>query len=377
MDLKLEILKKDKSSHARLSTFTTASGRVCRAPTFMPVGTYGAVKALSPDELDAIGFDIALGNGYHLSIRPGEELIARMGGLGAFMGFEAVSGSAPMATLTDSGGYQILSLRPKVEISDEGARFRATFDGREIFLSPERAVKAQEKIGADIIMTLDEPYHPADPPEHIATAERRSFDWAVRSLEARSRSADQAIFGITQGGFNLDRRRANLERMRSLDFDGFAIGGLSVGEPKETMIRIVEAVAPDLPADKPRYLMGVGSPDDLVRFSALGVDMFDCVMPTRHARNGSLFTSEGMISIRNSSFRDDPNPVDPECRCLCCRSFSRAYIRHLYACNEILGIRLNTIHNLTFYKKRIDQIHDAIEQDRLGEWARRLDGVDS
>ena len=362
--LEFTVEAEDPSSKGRVGKLKCAHGEI-ETPVFMPVGTQGAVKTLDPDEVSALGFNIVLANTYHLYLRPGHETVRSLGGLHGFMAWNG-------ALLTDSGGFQIFSMRDLVKISEEGVRFSSHLDGSKHTLTPELSVKIQEALGADIIMAFDEPVPPDCSDYYAREASERSTRWNERSRRAMTRS-DRAMFGITQGGFSPDLRRRSAGQVVDIGFDGYAIGGLSVGESKEIMAEMIEATEPVLPKDKPRYLMGVGTPDDLVRCVARGVDMFDCVMPTRNARNGYLFTSEGRVAIRNAKYAKDPGPVDPECGCSTCSRFSRAYLRHLFMAGEILALRLNTIHNLSFYKHRMDQIRDAIREGSLGEWAGRLE----
>ena len=328
----------------------------------MPVGTQGAVKAVSPEDLEQIGIRIILANTYHLFLRPGHGLIKRLGGLHRFMNW---SGSI----LTDSGGFQVYSLASLRTISEEGVTFRSHLDGSKHFIGPAQAMEIQGALGADIIMCFDEcvPY-PAEYGYVLKSVELTSL-WARRCLEERNRG-HQALFGIVQGGVFKDLRERSARDLASLGFDGYAIGGLSVGEDRETRLRVVRETTAFLPEDKPLYLMGVGAPEDLVEGSMLGVDMFDCVMPTRNARNGTLFTSRGRLSIKNARYANDERPVDDHCQCYTCRHFSRAYLRHLFMAREILAYRLNTIHNLYYYSDLMEKIRQAIEKDRLDEFRR-------
>lgn len=363
MDLKFIIEKTDTSSKGRIGRFTTAHGEV-KTPVFMPVGTQGSVKTLDPAEVEKLGYQVVLANTYHLYLRPGHGIVKNLGGLHKFMAWDG-------ALLTDSGGFQVLSMKKLTKITDEGVEFASHLDGSRHMLTPELSIEIQEALGADIIMALDEPAPLNSSDDHEKQSAKRSLLWAKRCLDAQKRP-DQALFGITQGGFNTELRQKNAEQIVDLGFDGYAIGGLSVGESKELMAAMVDCVVPLLPESLPRYLMGVGTPDDLVRLVSKGIDMFDCVMPTRNARNGSLFTSEGKINIRNNKYEKDESPIDPKCDCASCARFSKAYLRHLFIAGEILALRLNTIHNLHFYKKRMDDIHEAIKNQTLGEWARSL-----
>lgn len=364
MDIKFEIVKTDPSSKGRIGRFTTSRGEV-NTPLFMPVGTQATVKSLDPDEVASLGYPVILANTYHLYLRPGHDIVKAHGGLHKLMAW-------PGSILTDSGGYQVLSMHDLAKITEEGVHFASHLDGSRHLLTPEFSIEIQEALGADIIMAFDEPVPMGSADDYAVIATQRSGRWARRCKEAHRRG-DQALFGITQGGFDAALRRESAEEIVSIGFDGYAIGGLSVGESKEIMDAMVEATEPHLPEDKPRYLMGVGTPDDLVRLVARGVDMFDCVMPTRNARNGSLFTSGGKLAIKNARYANDQNPLDPECDCSTCARFTRAYLRHLFMAGEILALRLNTIHNLRFYKKRMEMIHDAIAKGTLGAWAQSLE----
>jgi queuine tRNA-ribosyltransferase len=347
--------------HARHGSFET--------PAFMPVGTYGTVKAMTPEELVGIGAEIILGNTFHLMLRPGEELIAELGGLHGFMHW-----SRPI--LTDSGGFQVFSLAKMRKITEEGVRFRSPVDGSEVHLTPERSMQVQRALGSDIAMAFDD--CTAWPATH-AEAEAsmlRSMRWARRCRDAyyAEDSSDAGeppgdLFGIVQGGMYADLRQRSLDALLELDLPGLAVGGLAVGEPEPERLAVLDALMPQMPQDRPRYLMGVGRPEDIVRAVQRGIDMFDCVMPTRHARNGHLFTSTGVINIRNARHQRDPSPVDPACDCYTCRHYSRAYLRHLDRCNEILGARLNTIHNLHFYLDLMRQLREAIAEGRLDAFA--------
>jgi len=331
----------------------------------MPVGTYGTVKAMSPEELEGLGAQIILGNTFHLLLRPGPGVIAAHGGLHSFMHWQH-------PILTDSGGFQVFSLKSLRKITEEGVRFRSPVDGAEVRLSPEDSMDVQLQLRSDIAMALDDctPY-PATEAQARESMER-SMRWAARShahYYAAAREPPGGLFGIVQGGMHTPLRLASLEALLQLDFPGLAVGGLAVGEPEEERLRILEELVPHMPQERPRYLMGVGRPEDLVAAVLRGIDMFDCVMPTRHARNGHLFTSTGVINIRNSAHQADLGPVDPACACYTCRHFSRAYLRHLDRCNEILGSRLNTIHNLYFYLQLMRSIREAIAAGGFSAWA--------
>ncbi|MDB6010672.1 MAG: Queuine tRNA-ribosyltransferase [Gammaproteobacteria bacterium] len=377
---KLEVLATDGA--ARLGRLTLTHG-VVETPAFMPVGTYGTVKAMTPEELEGLGAHICLGNTFHLMLRPGADIVDLHGGLHRFMHW-----SRPI--LTDSGGFQVFSLKSLRKITEEGVRFRSPIDGSDVRLTPEDSMDVQLKLRSDIAMALDDctPY-PATESEARESMER-SMRWAARShahyYRERSRgdgvmraaaagdsgAADfppGGLFGIVQGGMHTALRLASLESLMQLDFPGFAVGGLAVGEPEEERLRVLESVVPHMPTDRPRYLMGVGRPEDIVAAVLRGIDMFDCVMPTRHARNGHLFTSTGVINIRNSVHQTDLGPIDPVCGCYTCRNYTRSYLRHLDRCNEILGSRLNTIHNLHFYLDLMRTIRAAIAEGRLTSWA--------
>ena len=352
--MKFELLASD--GVARCGRMEFARG-VVRTPAFMPVGTYGAVKSLTPEELRATGADIVLGNTFHLMLRPGVEVIAAHGGLHGFMHWDG-------PILTDSGGFQVYSLAPMRRISEAGVSFRSPLDGAPVFLDPERSMAVQRALGADVVMAFDEctPYPATERQARDSMA--LSLRWAERSRAAHAGNG-AALFGIVQGGVYLDLRKDCLARLVDVGFDGYAIGGLAVGEPKEDRLRILDALAPLMPSDRPRYLMGVGTPEDLVEAVRRGVDMFDCVLPTRNARNGHLFVRGGVIRIRNRRYLDDDRPLDEGCACYTCRHYSRAYLHHLDKCREMLGARLNTLHNLHYYQVLIQGLRAAIAQRRL------------
>jgi len=352
-------LWKQNSTGARLGEIRSPHG-VVSTPVFMPVGTRGTVKGLTPEDLHSLGARIVLANTYHLWLRPGADLIQTVGGLHRFMHWDG-----PL--LTDSGGYQVFSLAPTREISEEGVTFQSHLDGSRYFLTPERAIQIQEALGADIIMCLDEctPY-PATR-EYVQASMERTVRWAHRCREAKTRK-DQALFAIVQGGMSTELRHACLERLTEMDFPGYALGGLSVGEPREAMLEVAAACLPQLPVDKPRYVMGVGTPEDLVDLVGLGADMFDCVLPTRNARNGMLFTSRGRIIIKNNQHRDEDMPIDELCTCYTCRHYSRAYLRHLFMAKEILAYRLNTIHNLWYFLELMRQMRRALAAGTFKEF---------
>jgi queuine tRNA-ribosyltransferase len=323
----------------------------------MPVGTLGSVKGMAPEDLERLGAEIILCNAYHLYLRPGHEFIARRGGLHSFIGW-----NRPI--LTDSGGYQIFSLNLLTKVADEGVTFQSHLDGSRHFITPERAIEIEEGLGADIIMAFDEclPY-PSDYDKTAASLDR-TLDWARRCKGAHRRE-DQFLYGIIQGGFYKDLRKKGTEDLLEIGFDGMAIGGLSVGEPQEQMLHVLEEVVPLIPETSPRYLMGVGTPEDLVEGVMRGVDLFDCVLPTRHARTGALFTSRGELHIKNAQYTEDTRPLDADCGCYTCRNFSRAYLRHLFMAKEILAIRLNTLHNLYYYLTLMQSLRQAIEENTI------------
>ena len=351
---------------ARAGKIETPRGSI-HTPIFMPVGTLGTVKAVTPEELKDIGAEIILGNTYHLHLRPSDSLIAKLGGLHRFMNWDR-------PILTDSGGFQVFSLAKLHKRSEEGVRFQSHLDGSSFWLTPEISIGIQENLGSDIMMVFDEcPELPASR-EKLQESLELTTRWARRCKEAQK--TDQALFGIVQGGGELDLRRQSLEQITEIGLDGYALGGLSVGESKEEMYFVLDHVAHEMPAATPRYLMGVGEPEDLLAGIEAGIDMFDCVMPTRNARNGNLFTSEGKVTIKQAKYREDERPLDPNCNCNTCQHYSRAYLRHLYQCNEILAMRLNTLHNLHFYLQLVRDSRDAIlagsfsafRQNRLQQW---------
>jgi queuine tRNA-ribosyltransferase len=353
------------SGNARRGRLTLAHGAI-ETPVFMPVGTYGTVKAMSPAELAEIGAQIVLGNTFHLWLRPGTEVIAAHGGLHGFMGW-----SRPI--LTDSGGFQVWSLGPLRKVQEEGVAFASPVNGDKLFLTPETSMQIQRALASDIVMVFDEctPY----PATHddAAISMELSLRWAARSQAEHGRIGNRnALFGIVQGGMYDDLRDASLAKLVELDFPGYAIGGLSVGEPKEEMLRVLARTAPRMPDRKPRYLMGVGTPEDLVAGVAAGVDMFDCVIPTRNARNGWLFTRFGDIKIRNARHRTDTAPLDDTCGCYTCRNFSRSYLHHLQRVGEILGARLATIHNLFYYHALMAELREAVAGDTLSAYTARF-----
>jgi queuine tRNA-ribosyltransferase len=363
--LEFTLLKKDTSglSHARRGRLKLNHGTI-ETPIFMPVGTYGSVKAMAPNELKEVGSQIILGNTFHLWLRPGTEVMDKFGGLHGFMGWDK-------PILTDSGGFQVFSLGAMRKITEEGVKFASPIDGSRLFLSPEISMQIQRSLNSDIVMQFDEctPYEIDGRPatsEEAAKSMRMSLRWAQRSMNEFNKGENpNALFGIVQGGMYERLRDESLAGLEEIDFPGLAIGGLSVGEPKEDMLRVLQHVGPRLPENKPHYLMGVGTPEDLVEGVANGVDMFDCVMPTRNARNGWLFTRFGDLKIKNARYKDDQSPLDESCSCYCCKNFSRAYLHHLHRSKEILGARLNTIHNLHYYLNLMQEIRDAIDGDRF------------
>lgn len=348
------------SGQARRGVLETARG-VVQTPVFMPVGTHGAVKSITPHELDALGARIVLGNTFHLWLRPGLDVIAAHGGLHGFMRWHK-------PILTDSGGFQVWSLTHLRKITEQGVRFASPLDGERLLLTPEKSMEIQKVLDSDIVMIFDEctPY-PADWDTARLSMEL-SLRWAERSKVAHAGNPN-ALFAIVQGGMHEDLRDRSLARLSEIGFDGYALGGLSVGEPKADMIRILRHSAPALPADRPRYLMGVGTPEDIVFAVSQGIDMFDCVMPTRNARHGLLFTRFGDVRLKNAKFRHDTGPLDPTCDCYTCRNYSRAYLHHLIRSGEMLGGRLNSIHNLHFYQTFTREMREAIEAGRFAEWS--------
>ena len=352
--MKFELL--NTNGKARLGRLEFDRG-VVNTPAFMPVGTYGTVKAMTTEEVEGLGAEIILGNTFHLSITPSTDVIEVHGDLHDFMNW-----SGPI--LTDSGGFQVFSLGKMRKITEEGVSFRSPKDGSSIFMGPEESMQIQKKLGSDIVMIFDDctPY-PAEKSE-VDQSMQLSLRWAKRSLMEHQRLKNKnALFGIIQGGMHKDLRLQSAESLIEMNFDGYAIGGLSVGEPKEEMMKVLDFLPEQMPTDKPRYLMGVGTPIDLVEGVAMGVDMFDCVMPSRNARNGYLFTSEGVVKIRNAKYKLDTAPLDPNCSCNTCKNYSRSYLHHLQKTNEILGSRLNTFHNLYYYQDLMRSIRKAIKSD--------------
>ena len=359
--MRFDVLARD--GHARRGRLVLTHGAV-NTPAFMPVGTYGAIKAVSPAELKELGVQIVLSNTFHLWLRPGMEAIERHGGLHRFMGWDG-------PILTDSGGFQVFSLGRLRTISEQGVEFQSPVNGDRCFLSPEESMRIQRALNSDVVMIFDEctPY-PADE-RQAADSMRLSLRWAERSRRAHEGNPN-ALFGIVQGSMYEHLRDESLQRLCEIGFDGYAVGGLSVGEPKVDMLRVLRHTAQQLPDAQPRYVMGVGTPQDIADAVEAGVDLFDCVLPTRNARNGWLFTRHGIIKLRNSRYRSDPTPVDEACACYTCRNFSRAYLHHLQSVNEMLGARLNTIHNLHYFHEVMAGLRQAIDDARLGEFRSRL-----
>lgn len=358
--MSFELIKEDADgSFARRGRLSFPRGDV-ETPAFMPVGTYGSVKGVDPDQIKALGADIILGNTFHLMLRPGTEVVKRHGDLHDFIGWDK-------PILTDSGGFQVFSLGAMTKITEEGVTFSSPVNGDRVLMTPESSMQVQRDLGSDVVMIFDEctPY-PATPAE-AETSMQLSLRWAKRSKDAHGDNT-AALFGIIQGGMYEDLRDVSLQGLVDIDFDGYAIGGLSVGEPKDDMVRILRHTAPQMPKDKPRYLMGVGKPEDLVEGVRRGVDMFDCVMPTRNARNGTLFTHTGVVKIRNAKNKIDTGPIDPECDCYTCRNFSRAYLHHLDKCNEMLGATLNSIHNLHYYQTLMAGLRRALEDGTFADF---------
>ncbi len=356
MAFRFEIIKRDSSSKARLGKVNTDHGSFT-TPAFLPVGTQGTIKSLTPEELVEIGVEAILGNTYHLYLRPGHETIGRLGGLHTFIHWER-------PILTDSGGFQIFSLGSLRKISEEGVAFQSHLDGSSHFLTPEKVVEIQSVLGTDIAMVLDECVPYPSPYEYVETSSERTSRWALRSLHVRQQN-DPALFAIVQGGVHRELRERSARTLTGMGFQGYAIGGVSVGEPKSMMMDVLKWTTPLLPEEAPRYLMGVGTPEDMINAVALGIDFFDCVLPTRNARNGTLFTSSGKITIKQAQYAEDPRPIDETCACYTCRHYSRAYLRHLYLAKEILSSRLNTIHNLYYYIILLKKVKEAIREGRF------------
>ena len=362
--IKFEIIKKCNKTGARLGRVYTKHGYF-DTPAFMPVGTQGTVKTMSPCELKDIGAQIILSNTYHLYMRPGPDIIKEAGGLHKFISWDS-------SILTDSGGFQVFSLNALRDLSDDGVTFKSHIDGSKHFFTPEKSIQIQNSLGADIIMCFDEcaPYPSSF--EYVEQAVKRTTTWALRCKNAHANSSEQALFGIVQGGIFKELREKSANELIDIGFPGYAIGGLSVGEPKEKMYEMLDYTVPILPEDKPRYLMGVGTPDYLIDGAIRGIDMFDCVFPTRLGRNGTVLTSKGRIIIRDALYARDFSSLDPECDCYACKNFSRAYIRHLLKCNEVLGIRLTTLHNVKFILDLMKKIRQAIMEDRLYDFKKNF-----
>lgn len=357
-----ELIRTASDSKARLGILTTKHGTI-KTPVFMPVGTQAAVKTLTPEELKENNTSIILSNTYHLFLRPGNKLIKKMGGLHKFMHW-----NSPI--LTDSGGFQVFSLNKLAKIKEEGVYFNSHINGSKCFLSPEISMEIQQDLGADIAMAFDEPAPYPSPYEYVKNSNEMNSRWARRCKKSHLDN-NQALFGIIQGGMFKDLRKQSVENILETGFDGYAIGGLSVGEPKDLMVEMMEYTVPLLPKDRIRYIMGVGKPIDIIEGVLSGIDMFDCVIPTRNARNGALFTSEGKIIIKNAKYADDKSPLDPTCLCYTCRNYSRAYLRHLFMAEEILSLRLNTIHNIYFYNELMKKIREEINNDSLLDYYKR------
>ena len=364
MTFSFALLNTDPESNARRGRIQTRRG-VIETPVFMPVGTQGTVKAMLPESLDELGAQVLLANTYHLFLRPGHELIRRLGGLHSFMHWDK-------PILTDSGGFQVFSLGALRQISEEGVRFQSHLDGSSHVLTPEISIAVQEALGADIIMAFDECIPYPSSREYVAASTARSTRWARRCQDARRRDDGAALFGIVQGGMHADLRAQSAAELMQIGFDGYAVGGLSVGEEARLMYEVMDSTLPLLPTGQPRYVMGVGTPENLIEGVRRGVDMFDCVMPTRNARNGVLFTTFGKVSIKQARYLEDPLPIDPECSCYVCRHYSRAYLRHLYQSNEILASMLNTWHNLHYYLSLLENARRAIENGKFSEFRREF-----
>src|SRR5574337_729867 len=356
--MQYQVQQSDRYSKGRIGLLTTDHAGI-NTPAFMPVGSLGPVKGLEPEDLQSLGFRLILNNAYHLYLRPGHKIVADMGGLHAFTGW-------PGAILTDSGGFQIFSLAKLCEVTDDGVTFQSHIEGSAHFITPEKTIEIEEALGADIIMVLDQCVALPAGREIVQESVRRTQLWAERCQVSRRRT-DQAMFGIVQGGLEADLRIASAREIVSLGFDGYAIGGLSVGEGKPDMHAMLDVTVPELPERKPRYLMGVGHPEDLLEGVARGIDLFDCVVPSRHGRTGSLFTTTGRVVIKQAQYAEDERPIDPDCLCPVCRRYSRAYLHHLFMVKEMLGARLNTIHNLWYYSDLMRRIREALEEGTFSE----------
>lgn len=368
--MSFELLHKDRDTKARLGKLSTSHGEVL-TPCFMPVGTQATVKTISNQELDECGAQVILGNTYHLFLRPGMDIIKGAGGLHKFMGWDK-------PILTDSGGYQVFSLAVLRKISDKGVEFNSHIDGKRIFLSPEEVIDIQLTLGSDILMVLDECVKYPSSRSYVEDSVKLTLDWARRSRKhftqcaVRNTQYRPLLFGIVQGGTYLDLRKHCAEELTKIGFDGYAVGGVSVGEPQELIYEITEHAEPFLPAEKPRYLMGVGPPIDVLEAVERGMDMFDCVVPTRNGRNGQAFTYNGELQLRNAAYKADFRPIDEECGCYACRNYARAYIRHLFNAGEILGLRLVSLHNLYFYANLMERIREAISKDKFQEFKKEF-----
>lgn len=358
-DFNYKLIHQDKNSKARLGELNVF-GKKVETPVFMPVGTLATVKFLSPEDIKNLNASVILSNTYHLWLRPGDEIVKKAGGIHKFMNYDG-------PVLTDSGGFQVFSLADSRKIKEEGVTFKSHLDGSTLFLSPEKSIEIQKNIGSDIAMSFDECIPFPSTYEYVKASTERTLRWAKRGLDAHHKD-DQALFGIVQGGEFEDLRKHCAEELTKMDFDGYSIGGTSVGEDKETMYRMVEYAIKYLPEDKPRYLMGVGAVNDILNGIERGVDMFDCVLPTRIARHGTLMTSQGRINIKKNIYKDDFTPLDPECDCECCRNYTKAYLNHLFRCNEGLGSRLLSIHNLRFLIRLVEGAREAIKEDRFLEY---------
>ncbi|WP_126381370.1 tRNA guanosine(34) transglycosylase Tgt [Desulfovibrio ferrophilus] len=353
---------------ARLGMLHTAHGTV-HTPMFMPVGTVGSVKSVDPRDLTEVGAQVILGNTYHLYLRPGDEVVARRGGLHKFNGWDG-------PILTDSGGFQVFSLAGLRNITDDGVEFRSHLNGSKHFFSPEKSIEIQQNLGSDIMMVFDECAAAGSDRDYTIQALERTTAWAKRCREFHPAGKNgQLLFGICQGGFYEDLRERSIEEITAIPFEGYALGGLSVGETKPEMLRILRHSAPLLPADKPRYLMGVGTPLDILDGIEAGIDMFDCVLPTRNARNGTLYTSQGKVNIKRAEFMEDDSPLDPNCDCYTCRTFSKAYLRHLYIAKELLSSRLNTIHNLAYFLRLAKDARDALRRGGFAEFKKSVEAI--
>jgi len=355
---------KKTSGKSRCGVLKTAHGEI-QTPFFMTIGTVGAVKGLLPDEVRGVGGQVILSNTYHLHLRPGEDIVKKAGGLHKFMNWDG-------PILTDSGGFQVFSLSGIRKLTEEGVEFQSHLNGEKIFLSPEKVIEIQKNLGSDIMMVLDECPSADKDRDYVEKSLELTTRWAGRCKKYHQENmSDQLLFGIVQGGMHADLRKKSANQLIEIGFDGYAIGGLSVGEPNEVMYKMLSEVVPELPEEKPRYLMGVGTPEDILEAVERGVDMFDCVMPTRNARHGHLFTSKGVVRIKKKEFKEDFSKLDDDCDCYTCRNFTKAYLRHLFIANEILSMRLNTLHNVAFYLRLMKNIREAIDEDRFEEFKKK------